>query len=101
MNVDDSPENLDAKATEDLVASYVDCDSARRIGFRDGFVGESARAASDFMDQQNAYFDGFRHGRDHRAKVDRACIAEGVGIDEIMKKSFDFYYSTHYESGKS
>jgi hypothetical protein len=95
------PENLDDKATGELAAAYVSIDDAKKIGFRDGFAGLPGRAVSDFVDQQAAYFAAFKEGRKHREKVDRICKAEGIGIDDLVRKALDHYYATAFRQETS
>lgn len=91
-------ENLNKQMSNDVFEAYDNTDAAKKVGFRDGFIGVSAGNISPYIDQQNAYFKAFQEGRKHREDVEELCKKEDIGIDELMKKAFYFYRNSKYET---
>ena len=89
-------ENLDDKAGKDESLAYLDSVIAGKIGFRDGFIGNPARAISDGYGQQSSYFSEFSKGRRHREQVEYVCKIEKCEIDDLMRRAFDFYYQSKH-----
>jgi len=67
-------------------------EDCRSDGFRAGFQGQ--RVVMPLVigyDEQAAYLDGYREGREHRQIVDQACKEEGCTMEQLFRRAVDYY----------
>jgi hypothetical protein len=75
--------NLDDEATQDEISAIISPEKAKKLGFRDGFVGMVGTPVSP---EQTAYFWGFLEGRNHRKQVDLICEKEQIDYVSVFHK---------------